>query len=328
MWRLSLAILLLASAATAAKKSSGAKKDTSKIDAKVRQLVDWNNRKAIIRLNGDKFREYVKNPPRNYSIIVMLTALQPQRQCQICKQADDEYSIVANSWRFSGSYSPRLFFAMVDFDEGPDVFQALKLNSAPMFIHFPAKGKNKRQDTMDLQRVGFSADAIAKFVAERTGIQITVVRPPNYTVPLLILLALGVIGLLAYFTRIDMSFLYNTTNWGYIALCVIFAMSSGQMWNQIRGPPFAHRDPNSGQTVYIHSSSQFQFVAESYIIMALHAGISLGWIFLTEVSPQARDGRTKKITSMVGLLLVVGVFSVLLAIFRSKYGGYPYRFLL
>ena len=26
-------------------------------------------------------------------------------------------------------------------------------------------------------------------------------------------------------------------------------MISGQMWNQIRGPPFAHRNPQTGETV-------------------------------------------------------------------------------
>lgn len=32
---------------------------------------------------------------------------------------------------------------MVDFDEGSDVFQMLRLNTAPVFMHFPAKGKPK-----------------------------------------------------------------------------------------------------------------------------------------------------------------------------------------
>ena len=32
-----------------------------------------------------------------------------------------------------------MFFAVVDFDEGGDVFQSLGLNSAPAFYHFPAK---------------------------------------------------------------------------------------------------------------------------------------------------------------------------------------------
>ena len=90
---------------------------------------------------------------------------------------------MANSYRYSQLYSDQLFFAMVDFDEGPDVFQSLKLNTAPVFMHFPAKGKTKKADSMDIQRTGFGADAIAKWVAERTDITIRVFRPPNYTGP-------------------------------------------------------------------------------------------------------------------------------------------------
>ena len=104
----------------------------------------------------------VRNSPRNYSMIVMFTALSAQRQCAICKQASDEYQLVANSYRYSQHYSNKMFFSMVDFDEGPDVFQIMKLNSAPVFMHFPAKGKPKKLDTMDIQRVGFGAEAIAK----------------------------------------------------------------------------------------------------------------------------------------------------------------------
>jgi len=31
--------------------------------------------------------------------------------------------------------------------------------------------------------------------------------------------------------------------------CVVFAMTSGQMWNHIRGPPYAHKNPQNGQVV-------------------------------------------------------------------------------
>lgn len=88
--------------------------------------MEWSFRKPVINLNGDRFREYVKSSPRNYSVIAMFTALQAQRQCQVCRQAKEEYDIVANSWRSSGDYSSRIFFTMVDFDEGPDVFQAVR----------------------------------------------------------------------------------------------------------------------------------------------------------------------------------------------------------
>lgn len=48
----------------------------------------------------------------------------------------------------------------------------MRLNTAPVYMHFPAKGKPKAADTMDIQRVGFSAEAIAKWISERTDIQV------------------------------------------------------------------------------------------------------------------------------------------------------------
>ena len=101
-----------------------AKKDSGKtLEEKVAKMMDLSNKKGLIRMNGNKFKEYVRNGPRDYSVIVMFTALSAQRQCAICKQASDEFHILANSYRYSQAYSDKLFFAMVDFDEGPDVFQ-------------------------------------------------------------------------------------------------------------------------------------------------------------------------------------------------------------
>lgn len=99
------------------------KKEGAALAEKVQQLVDSTAKRPVLRLNGNKFRDYVRNAPRNYSMMVMFTALSAQRQCAICKQASEEYHLVANSYRYSQHYSNKLFFAMVDFDEGPDVFQ-------------------------------------------------------------------------------------------------------------------------------------------------------------------------------------------------------------
>lgn len=43
------------------------------------------------------------------------------------RQASNEFTIVANSARYNPSQSTKLFFAMVDFDEGSDVFQMVSL---------------------------------------------------------------------------------------------------------------------------------------------------------------------------------------------------------
>lgn len=238
------------------------------LSEKVQNLVDMNMKKPLLRFNGAKFREYVKNTPRNYSMIVMLTALAPSRQCQICRHAHDEFSIVANSYRFSPIYSNKLFFAMVDFDDGSDVFQMLRLNTAPVFMHFPAKGKPKGADTMDIHRVGFAADSIAKFVAERTDITIRVFRPPNYSGTVAMITLVALVGSFLYIRRNNLEFLYNKNLWGAVALFFCFAMISGQMWNHIRGPPLVHKTQNGG-VAYIHGSSQGQLVVETYIVMFL-----------------------------------------------------------
>ncbi|XP_017859923.1 PREDICTED: tumor suppressor candidate 3 [Drosophila arizonae] len=295
------------------------------LSEKVQNLVDMNMKKPLLRFNGAKFREYVKNTPRNYSMIVMLTALAPSRQCQICRHAHDEFSIVANSYRFSPIYSNKLFFAMVDFDDGSDVFQMLRLNTAPVFMHFPAKGKPKGADTMDIHRVGFAADSIAKFVAERTDITIRVFRPPNYSGTVAMITLVALVGSFLYIRRNNLEFLYNKNLWGAVALFFCFAMISGQMWNHIRGPPLVHKTQNGG-VAYIHGSSQGQLVVETYIVMFLNAMIVLGMILLIESGTPKAHNRNRMM-AMAGLVLLTVFFSFLLSVFRSKAQGYPYSFL-
>ncbi|KAG8583509.1 hypothetical protein GDO81_008447 [Engystomops pustulosus] len=268
------------------------------LSEKVGQLMDWASKRPVIRMNGDKFRRLIKAPPRNYSVIVMFTALQSHRQCVVCKQADEEYQILANSWRYSNAFTNRIFFAMVDFDEGSDVFQMLNMNSAPTFIHFPAKGKPKRGDTYELQVRGFAAEQLARWIADRTDVNIRIMRPPNYAGPLMLGLLLAVIGGLVYLRRSNLDFLYNKTGWSLAALN------------------------------YIHGSSQAQFVAETHIVLLFNGGVTLGMVLLHEAATSEMDVGKRKIMCVAGLGLVVVFFSWLLSVFRSKYHGYPYSFLM
>lgn len=90
-------------------------------------LVGLSQRKSIIRINAAIFKDYVRATPRNYSMIIMFNAMAPQRQCVICRYASEEFQIVANSFRYSQAYSNKLFFGVVDFDEGTDVFNIVSV---------------------------------------------------------------------------------------------------------------------------------------------------------------------------------------------------------
>ncbi|XP_044748307.1 tumor suppressor candidate 3 [Coccinella septempunctata] len=302
------------------------KKPSLSLEERFEQLNLVYRNRPVVKFNGNQFRTFVKGAPRNYSMIVMFTALAPQRQCMICRHASDEYHIVSNSFKHSPSNSKKLYFSIVDFDEGSDVFQMMKLNTAPVFMHFPAKGKPQRADTMDISRVGVSAEEIARWIADRTDIQIHVIRPPNYLGTVAAIILCGLVAGFLYLRRNNLDFLYNKTMWGMTSLFFCFTMISGQMWNHIRGPPFLHQGQN-GQIAYIHGSSQGQFVVETYIIMILNAAVVIGMILLTEAARGKRDPNKTKIMAVTGLILVSVFFSLLLSIFRTKTQGYPYRLL-
>lgn len=199
------------------------------LDERVQKLTQMSFRKPLIRFNSDKFRTFIGSksagqPIRNYTIVVMLTALSPGRQCSVCRSAADEFSIVANSWRYSSQFTSELFFALVDYDEGSEIFQQLKINSAPVFLLF--KDRNVRINTlslkhaeqMDIQRIGFAAETIARWIHERTKIQIRIVRPQNYTATFLLIVMLVFFSLILYVRRNNFDFLSNTTSWAIISL--------------------------------------------------------------------------------------------------------------
>lgn len=298
----------------------------SSLAERVQQLMEMAMKRSVLKFNGPKFKQYIKATPRNYSVIVMFTAMAPQRQCQICRHANDEFTIVANSFRYSQVYSNKLYFVSIDFDEGSDVFQLMRLNTAPVYMHFPPKGKPKAADTMDIQRVGFAAEAIAKWIGERTDIQIRVFRPPNYSGTVAVVMLLVLIGGFLYLRRNNLDFIYNKTIWGLGALFFTLTMTSGQMWNHIRGPPFIHKSPN-GNVAYIHGSSQGQFVLETYIVMILNGAVVLGMILMTEAAARKSDVKKRRIYATIGLGLLAIFFSLLVSIFRNKAQGYPYSLL-
>jgi len=218
---------------------------------------------------------------------------------------------------------------MVDFDDGSEVFQYLKLNSAPVFIHFPPKMKPKKNDFMDISRQGFSAELVAKWIHDRADVQIHIFRPPNYSGFLLIVLLVTMIGGLLYLKRNSLEFLYNQVVWGTFVILAILICTSGQIWNSIRGSPFLHRNPQTCQIGLFSGSSGYQFIAETYVVFLLYFGVSAGMILLNEAPKlTGQTGKRKAMTAVLGILMVVFFFSFLLSVFRAKYQGYPYSFLI
>lgn len=304
---------------------------------KVRRLKEQSAKSFVLELGDGRFREYVRPPLRDYSFVVLFAAMASHRMCAICGAVRHEFELTAKAFRLGPGLQQRpsgggaaqaggeqLFFGWVDFDGNEEAFRATNVSSVPLLVYFPARRDGRlRSDAMDMRRHGYTAEAMAKWLLERTGLEIRVVRPPVLfgTAGLLVLFFVG--SVVIYFRCENLSLLGNRAVWGVAAVGFCLLMSSGQVWNHIRCPPFLTRAAN-GDLGYVHPSSHSQFIGETYAIFLLNAAITVAVIVLID-SATATATAKNNILPIVCTALAALFFNALLALFRTKASNYPYR---
>jgi len=108
-----LALTALSWTAVTAKKASSSKFDT---------YLGKQATTAPIELDEKGYNELTATP-RDYSLAVLLTALDAKYACTMCREFDLEWSILARSWqRGDRNGEHRLLFGTVDFDQGKNIF--------------------------------------------------------------------------------------------------------------------------------------------------------------------------------------------------------------
>jgi len=166
-----------------------------------------------------------------------------------------------------------------------------------------------------------------KWVHDRADVHIQIFRPPNYSGFLLLTILITMTGGLLYVKRSSLEFIFNHIIWGIIIIGIICYFISGQTWNLINGPPFVSNRKNVMQI--FADDSNMQYIAETYIVFLLYFGVCIGMILLNEVpSIKSQSEKLRTIMALLGIVMVILLFSFILSIFRAKYQGYPYSFLI
>ncbi|KAF9556523.1 oligosaccharyl transferase subunit ost3/OST6 [Mortierella alpina] len=281
--------------------------------------------KGIIELDTNAFEE-VMAKPRNYSMVVLFTAISPEFNCAPCLNFDPEYKLVAAGWSKLVDKS-QLFFGVLDFKVGQAIFQKFGMNSAPSVLFFPASDAISSQpafDRYDFGKSGFQAETFAHWVNARARTDIRVKRPFDFFG-----FAVNVLGVVSVLFSIYV--LYNKAGkilgskyiWSAGSMFIIFVMISGHMWNQIRTPPYTvpGRDGRPG---FIAQGFQNQFGLETQIVAVLYATLTGSVIALIAVVPRIENPLSQRIAVWVSMGLFAFMFSVLIQIFRVKNPGYPF----
>ena len=80
-----------------------------------------------IKLNDESYSRYTSKP-RDYAVIVLLTALENRFNCALCQTFQPDWELLAKSWtKGDTNRETRLIFGTLDFIDGRNAFQAVSL---------------------------------------------------------------------------------------------------------------------------------------------------------------------------------------------------------
>lgn len=110
-----LAIQHIVSGAAAAAAAGGDDKF-----AKLQQL-SARSKSGVLQLTNTLYDD-ITTAPRNYTAVVLLTALDAKFGCMLCKEIQPEYELLARSWQAQHKKGDGLVFSMLDFAKGRETF--------------------------------------------------------------------------------------------------------------------------------------------------------------------------------------------------------------
>ncbi|GAB1316277.1 oligosaccharyl transferase subunit ost3/OST6 [Madurella fahalii] len=317
-----LSVSLLAAGSLAAKKSPGERFKTYH----TKSLSS-----APVKLGEPSYRE-LTSAPRDYTVAVLLTAMDPRFGCQLCREFQPEWDLLARSWvNGDKAGESRLVFGTLDFTDGRDVFMSLGLQTAPvLFLFQPTIGPHAAASSepvrYDFVNGAQAAEGVHSWIARHLPDRPhpPVKRPINWMkwVSTVVILSGGLTASYVAWPYV-LPVIQNRTVWAAITLISILLFTSGHMYNQIRNVPYVAGDGRGGIT-YFASGFQSQYGLETQIVAALYGVLALSGISLAIKVPRMSDPKTQGVALLAwgGVLFVM--YSVLLSIFRGKNPGYPF----
>ncbi|KAL8716014.1 MAG: hypothetical protein Q9220_000681 [cf. Caloplaca sp. 1 TL-2023] len=288
--------------------------------------------KAPLKLDDASY-ELLTASPRDYTVSILLTALEARFGCQLCRDFQPEWELIGRSWaRGDKKGETRLLLGTLDFAEGKGTFQKLMLQTAPVLMLFPPTvGTNAVPDAQPV-RYEFttgsqSAEQVHEWISRHlpAGPRPPIYRPVNYLRLVTITTAgLGIISFLSVAWPYVVPVIQNRNLWAAISLIIILLFTSGHMFNHIRKVPYVAGDGKGGVSSFANGFSN-QYGLETQIVAAMYGTLSFATIALALKVPRMTDPKKQGIAVFVWGGIIFTMYSFLLSVFRFKNGGYPFH---
>ncbi|RAO71797.1 uncharacterized protein BHQ10_007809 [Talaromyces amestolkiae] len=287
------------------------------------------SRSTPIDLDDSTYND-LTSAPRDYHVAVMLTATDARFGCALCREFQPEWDLIAKSWNKGQAGDVDLIFGTLDFSNGKETFRQLMLQTAPVVLLFPptvgpgatADGAPQRFDLFGPTTAEQAYVWITRHLPE--GPKPQLVRPINYMrLASAVTLLLGAITLFTVTSPYVIPIIQNRNIWAAISLIAILLFTSGHMFNHIRKVPYVAGDGRGGISYFAGGFSN-QFGMETQIVAAMYGILSFAVIALALRVPRMADAKTQQLAVIIWGVILLGMYSFLLSVFRAKNGGYPF----
>lgn len=286
---------------------------------------------APVKLADTSYRKLTA-APRDYSVAVLLTAMDTRFGCTLCREFQPEWELLSKSWvKGDRKGESRLLFGTLDFSDGRETFVSMGLQTAPVLLLFqPTTGPHAVTEAEPL-RYDFTngpqvAEQVHGWIARHMDgrPQPPVKRPINWAMWIVtIVMVLGGGGALFKAWPYILPIIQNRKVWAGFCLIGILMCTSGHMFNQIRKVPYVASDGKGGIS-YFSGGFQNQLGMETQIIAAIYGVLSFAAIALVTRAPRIEDNKVQQAMVIAYSAALFLVYSFLLSIFRIKNGGYPF----
>jgi oligosaccharyltransferase complex subunit gamma len=232
----------------------------------------------ILDVKGTQEFDDLIASPRNYSVSLLLTAVDSGVQCGPCTAFQPTYQNLARSYGgLKKEATSRHLFANLEFKNGREVFQKLKLQYAPVLLFFPATAgpyasTSANAVTFDFNRLGFEGKDVADELSKQLGITVPYNRPFQWKLFATAATSTLILSTTLY-ALIPKLLATKSFNFGLVwnvliqmaFLATIVIMCAGQMWNSIRNAPYLQMNA-AGKPEYFAGGFQNQYGAETHIV--------------------------------------------------------------
>lgn len=83
----------------------------------------------------DATYEDLTSAPRDYTVAILLTALEAKYGCQICREFQPEWDLIAKSWSKGDKRGEgRMLYGTLDFNRGKETFQKVRTERSSVLI--------------------------------------------------------------------------------------------------------------------------------------------------------------------------------------------------